>query len=190
MVVLEDVDLVGEDRTMGAPGAQPLLFELLDELDGMADDADVCVLLTTNRPDLLEPALAARPGRVDLAVELPLPDADCRRRLFERFARGLELDGVDVDVVVAGTEGVTASFFRELLRQAALVAAERGSSTVVGADLTAALDAMLEQTGEMTRILLGARAPEGLAAPSPQAWMIPASRLGRGSSYQARLGPA
>ena len=187
MVVLEDVDLVGEDRTFGPAATRPLLFELLDELDGMADDADVCVVLTTNRPDLLEPALAARPGRVDLAVELPLPDAECRKRLFRRFAQGLSLEGVDVDQVVARTEGVTASFFRELLRQAALVAAERGSSTVVGADLTAALDAMLEQTGEMTRILLGARAPEGHAAPSPQAWMIPASRLGGG--VQGRLGP-
>lgn len=45
----------------------------------MADDADVAVVLTTNRPDLLEPALAARPGRVDLAVEVPLPDEECRR---------------------------------------------------------------------------------------------------------------
>jgi hypothetical protein len=187
MVVLEDVDLVGEDRTFGPAAARPLLFELLDELDGMADDADVCVVLTTNRPDLLEPALAARPGRVDLAVELPLPDADCRRRLFERFADGLTLDGVDVDAVVARTEGVTASFFRELLRQAALAAAERGATVVSPADMEAALDALLEQTGEMTRILLGARAPEGQVAPSPQAWMIPASRLGGG--VQGRLGP-
>jgi ATP-dependent 26S proteasome regulatory subunit len=44
---------------------------------------DIIVVLTTNRPDILEPALAARPGRVDLAVELPLPDAEGRRRLLE-----------------------------------------------------------------------------------------------------------
>jgi hypothetical protein len=55
LVVLEDVDLVAEERTMhGAAGY--VLFELLNELDGMADDADVAVVLTTNRPDLLEPA--------------------------------------------------------------------------------------------------------------------------------------
>jgi SpoVK/Ycf46/Vps4 family AAA+-type ATPase len=123
----------------------------------------VCVVLPTNRPDLLEPALAARPGRVDLAVELPLPDGDCRRRLFQRFAQGLELDGVDVEAVVARTDGVTASFFREL-------------------------DALLEQTGEMTRILLGARAPEGQVAPSPAAWMARAARLGSGGQTGI-LGP-
>jgi cell division protease FtsH len=181
MVVLEDVDLVAEDR-MGPTAGGPLLFELLDELDGMADDADVCVVLTTNRPDLLEPALAARPGRVDLAVELPLPDADCRRRLFTRFAKGLALEGVDVDEVVTRTDGVTASFFRELLRQAALVAAERGATVVSAADLQAALDALLEQTGELTRILLGARAPDGQVVPSPGAWMMQASRLRGGWS--------
>jgi hypothetical protein len=48
---------------------------------GLAEDEDLLFVLTTNRPDLIEPALAARPGRVDLALEIPLPDADGRRRL-------------------------------------------------------------------------------------------------------------
>jgi len=91
LVVLEDVDLVGEERTMMPAAAGPVLFELLNELDGIGDDADVAVVLTTNRADLLEPALAARPGRVDLA-ELPLPDAASRRRLLDLYARGLPLD--------------------------------------------------------------------------------------------------
>jgi SpoVK/Ycf46/Vps4 family AAA+-type ATPase len=67
VVVLDDVDLVARQRMLPHGGGS-LLFELLNELDGMADDADVAVVLTTNRPELLEPALAARPGRVDLAV--------------------------------------------------------------------------------------------------------------------------
>jgi ATP-dependent 26S proteasome regulatory subunit len=45
-------------------------------------------VLTTNRPDVLEPALAARPGRVDLAVEIPLPDEVARRALLDLYARG------------------------------------------------------------------------------------------------------
>ncbi len=78
IVVLEDVDLVAEERTRpGAACTAPLLFELLNQMDGLADDADVLFLLTTNRPDILEPALAARPGRVDQAIEIPLPDAEC-----------------------------------------------------------------------------------------------------------------
>ncbi|MBO0812674.1 MAG: ATP-binding protein [Microlunatus sp.] len=67
-VVLEDVDLVAEDRSFG-PGSSPVLFDLLDAMDGAAADADLLIVLTTNRSDLLEPALAARPGRVDVAVE-------------------------------------------------------------------------------------------------------------------------
>ena len=68
MTVLEDVDLVAEERGMGAMGENPLLFELLNEMDGLAEDADVIFLLTTNRAVLLEPAQTARPGRVDQAT--------------------------------------------------------------------------------------------------------------------------
>jgi cell division protease FtsH len=59
MVVLEDCDLVAEERAPRG-GANPLLFEVLNEIDGMAEDADVAFVLTTNRVDLLEPALAQR----------------------------------------------------------------------------------------------------------------------------------
>ena len=48
-------------------------------MDGLPGDADIVFLLATNRPDLLEPALAARPGRIDQAIEIPLPDSTCRR---------------------------------------------------------------------------------------------------------------
>lgn len=172
LVVLEDVDLVAEERTM-MHGGGPILFELLNELDGMADDADVAVVLTTNRPDLLEPALAARPGRVDLAVEVPLPDLESRRRLFDLYAKDLPIDAADLETVATRTEGVTASFFRELLRQAALESAERGSDVVDDGDLSRALDRLLEHAGTMTRILLGAERldPERLQD-DPRAWMM------------------
>jgi hypothetical protein len=81
VVVLEDVDLVAEDRSFG-PGSSPVLFDLLDAMDGAAADADLLFVLTTNRADLLEPALAARPGRVDVAIEIALPDAEARERLL------------------------------------------------------------------------------------------------------------
>ncbi|WP_434621695.1 ATP-binding protein [Arthrobacter sp. A5] len=68
IVVLEDCDLIAEDRSFGH-GPQPLLFEVLDAMDGLDNDSDVAFVLTTNRVDMLERALAQRPGRVDLAVE-------------------------------------------------------------------------------------------------------------------------
>jgi hypothetical protein len=123
MVVLEDVDLVALDRDEYLSNA--LLFKLLNEMDGMQQDFDVIFLLTTNRPDRLEAALASRPGRVDMAVELPLPDADGRRKLFALYSEGLELRADNLGDLIKRTEGASPAFVRELLRRAALLAIER-----------------------------------------------------------------
>jgi hypothetical protein len=164
VVVVEDVDLIAQERT-ARPGEHPLLFQLLNEMEGLNTSDDVTFLLTTNRADLLEPALAARPGRIDLAAELPLPDADARRALLRLYQGSLELDGSDLDTVVERTDGVTAPFLRELLRKAALLAAEAdlaaaaaetdGPIRVTGAQLATALDGLLESRSALTRTLLG-----------------------------------
>jgi cell division protease FtsH len=174
LVVLEDVDLVAEERSYGPFGSSPVLFELMDQMSGLGDDADVAFVLTTNRPDALEPALAARPGRVDMAVEIPLPDATARRRLLELYAAGLEVDELDLGRVVERTDGVTASFFKELLRRAALMAADRDRTRVTDSDVHAALDDLLSTTSALTRSLLGVPGVEGQqarVAPSQRAWL-------------------
>jgi ATPase family associated with various cellular activities (AAA) len=167
-IVVEDVDLIAEERT-ARPGEHPLLFQLLNEMEGLNSASDVTFLLTTNRADLLEPALAERPGRVDLAAELPLPDADARRQLIRLYQGNLVLDDVDLDAVIARTEGVTAAFLKELLRKAALLAAEadgsgEGAIRVTDAHLTTALDQLLASRSQLTRVLLGgqAKAPQSL----------------------------
>lgn len=166
-VVLEDVDLVAEDRGHYA-GSNPLLFELLDEMDGLAEDADVIFLLTTNRADLLEPALAARPGRVDQAVEVALPDADCRRRLLDLYSRGLTLAVDDWSPVVDATDGVSASFVKELLREAALVSAEEGAAAVTAGHVQAALTELTVAGGALTAALLGAGADHPSSGQPPR----------------------
>jgi ATP-dependent 26S proteasome regulatory subunit len=140
MVVLEDVDLVAQDRMFDGSG--PVLFELLNEMDGLAADADILFLLTTNRPDVLEPALAARPGRIDEAVELPLPDADGLSRLLALYSEGLEMQVSDLDAVVDRLDGATPAHVKELLRKAALLAAEEREGPIVVEDrhLLEALD--------------------------------------------------
>ena len=161
VLVLEDVDLVAEERTRG-PASAPVLFDLLDAMDGAAGDADILFLLTTNRADLLEPALAARPGRVDVAIEIALPDADARRRLLELYGRSLEMQITNAEVgeVVDRTDGVTASFLKELLRRAVLeslqqAAGEQRPGTITAAHLHAALDDLLDSSQGVTRSLLG-----------------------------------
>src|SRR5207244_5200344 len=84
-VVLEDIDLVAAERTMHL-GNTGVLFELLNQMEGLAEDADLLFLLTTNRADVIEPALATRPGRVDLALEIPLPDEASRLELVRLYA--------------------------------------------------------------------------------------------------------
>jgi hypothetical protein len=170
VVVLEDVDAVAEERGFGPAGAGTALFELMNDMSGQAGDADVAFILTTNRPDVLEPALAARPGRVDLALEMPLPDADARRRLLRLYARGMDLRLDDEDAVVARTEGVTAAFVKELLRKALLEAAERGSAEVTQADVDAALDELMHETAALTRAIL-ASGPRVRAGDPAHGWL-------------------
>ena len=164
-VILEDVDLIAQERTHQTTGCNALLFELLNQMDGLAEDSDVLFLLTTNRPELLEPALASRPGRVDQAIEVPLPDADCRRRLFELYGAGLEMRLRDPERLIARTAGVSAAFVRELLRKAALFAADEDSTIVVeDRHVEEALHELVVEGGPLTKSLLGA----GQAFQSPE----------------------
>ena len=180
VVVVEDVDLIAEERESHL-GDSPLLFSLLNEMDGLGSDVDVTFLLTTNRADLLEAALAARPGRVDHAAELPVPDADSRARLIALYQGRLELDLSDPHTIIARTEGVTAAFIKELLRRAAVVAAEDDADEadsqapicVSDAHLSSALDQLLDVRSALTRTLLGGRpvpGPDDLPEPSGTNW--------------------
>ena len=128
----------------------------------MQDDVDVFFLLTTNRPDRLEPALASRPGRVDMAVELPLPDGEARRRLIALYGEGLNLRAQNFAELIDRTEGASPAFIRELLRRAALYAIETGTGDVVVEEshLLAALDELSSDGGPLTGKLLGMQQSE------------------------------
>jgi hypothetical protein len=156
-IILEDVDLIAEERTNQEVSCNALLFELLNQMDGLADDADVLFLLTTNRPDILEPALAARPGRIDQAIEIPLPDHICRKRLFDLYGQGLILHLEQLPQLIDQTEGVSAAFIRELMRKAALFAADESDDMIVeDRHIEEALRELVFEGGELTKRLLGA----------------------------------
>jgi ATPase family associated with various cellular activities (AAA) len=197
VVVLEDVDLVAEERSMG-PASSPVLFDLLDAMDGAAPDADLLFLLTTNRADLLEPALAARPGRVDVAVEIALPDAPARERLLRLYGQSVPLALTDdeVNLAVERTEGTTASFLKELIRRSVLESLhdDPALAAVTGAQMARALDDLLDAAQAVTRTLLGVGVepedlPAGgaLAAGPARAWMGYGRRgMGRGFARYSR----
>ena len=187
VLVIEDADLIAEDRSMHQ--SSPLLFELLNRIDGVDADADVTFVLTTNRVGEMERALVDRPGRVDLAVEVPLPDAAARERLLRLYARGPVLDQRQVAEVVAATEGVTASFIRELVRRAVLHALDTDPAAsgapnddvaegggLDGRALRAALAELSGERSALTRALLGGgpSTPSALSGPgSPGPWAPP-----------------
>jgi DNA polymerase III delta prime subunit len=155
MVIIEDVDLIAEERGMPHGRSGPLLFELLNELDGLRDDCDVIFALTTNRPEVLEPALAARPGRIDMAIELPLPDVAHRRRLLELYARQLDRWDADFGEIAQQTDGASPAYIKELVRRAAVLAATSGAGTVVdGNHVSAALEE-LSDGSQLAQRLVG-----------------------------------
>lgn len=161
MLVIEDVDLIATERGMpGMADSNPLMFQLLNEMDGLAQTDDVLFVLTTNRLDLLEPALAARPGRIDHAVEIARPDADGRTRLL-RLYLGDAADQIgELSSVVARTEGVTASFFKELVRRGTLLAVEAGNTDLTEAHINTALTELLDHAAPVMRAMLGINADE------------------------------
>lgn len=160
IVVLEDVDLIAEDRDHGpfGGGSSPLLFTLLDAMDGLDQDADVVFLLTTNRAEALERALSQRPGRVDLAVEIPLPDEAARRQLVSLYAAEAGFSAEAIAAAAVASAGTTASYSKELVRRAVLRAAiaERAPADE---DLAAATDELQADGAVLTRSLLGSGTP-------------------------------
>lgn len=154
IVIMEDVDMIAEDREANANSST--LHELMNAMDGLDGDADIQFLLTTNRSEVLEKALRERPGRVDLAVEIPLPDAECRRRLLELFCRGVELAIDGLDPWVERTAGASATFLRELVRRAALASAQEGGALQLEQrHFEHAIRELVEVGGDLTRSLLG-----------------------------------
>jgi len=156
MVVIEDVDLIARDREEMGPCDESLLNELLNQMDGLKQDADILFILTTNRPEQLESALAGRPGRIDQAIEVPLPDDIGRRKLVQLYGKGLPLSDSVVSEAAQRTQGVSAAFIKEMMRRVAQASIARdGGKTVESGDISEALDDMLFTGGKLNVKLLG-----------------------------------
>ena len=166
IVVLEDVDLIARDRSdMNNVCEEVLLNKLLNEMDGLKEEADILFILTTNRPEALEAALASRPGRVDQAIEFPLPDDVGREKLILLYASGTKLPADVLAEVVRRTQGVSAAFIKELMRRIIQFHIERESEGEIDRqDVDAALDEMLFSGGKLNLKLLGGGQ---LESPSP-----------------------
>lgn len=158
IVVIEDADLIARDREqIGSACGEALLNKLLNQMDGLNEDSEVLFILTTNRPETLESALAGRPGRIDQAIEFPLPDASGRRQLASMYAGGVTVVDSLLDEIVRKTHGMSAAFMKELMRRSFQFQLERhGQGDLSLADVDAAIEEMLFTGGELNCKLLGA----------------------------------
>ena len=164
IVVIDDVDLLAERRETNSNSNG--LQELMNELDGMLPSTQAIVLMTTNRPEVLEPALASRPGRISQAVYFPLPDAADRERLIRLFTRKLNIAGVDLLLWVDRTKGASPAFIEELVKKAIVFAAMRSANqaslpeSLSNADFDSAIHELVVLGGSLTTNILGFPASE------------------------------
>ena len=168
IVVMEDVDLIARDRTtMNSPCEEVLLNKLLNEMDGLKEEADILFILSTNRPEVLEAALASRPGRIDQAIEFPLPDEEGRAKLVRLYSQRVEVPDDVVQAIVTRTDRVSAAFIKELMRRSVQFHLEsNGTGRIDLADVERALEEMLFSGGSLNLKLLGAAGINGDTAKS------------------------
>ena len=150
IIFVDELDSVGRTRGTGLGGGnderEQTLNQILAELDGFSGHENVIVLAATNRPDVLDPALL-RPGRFDRHVTLDLPDLKDRIALLKTHTRKVPVaDGVTFDKIAAGTPGFSGADIRNLVNEAALLAARNKREKVQMLDFDEARDKLLMGT--------------------------------------------
>ncbi|MBC7173245.1 MAG: ATP-dependent zinc metalloprotease FtsH, partial [Polyangiaceae bacterium] len=157
IVFIDELDAIGKSR--GGLGAvathderEQTLNQLLTEMDGFDAVQGVIIMAATNRPEVLDQALL-RAGRFDRQVVLDRPDLQSRDRILKVHSRRVRLgDDVDLELVARRTPGMAGADLANIVNEAALAAARRGSDRVTAADFEEAVD----------RIQLGLKKQRGL----------------------------
>ncbi|MGB5035987.1 MAG: ATP-dependent zinc metalloprotease FtsH [Blastocatellia bacterium] len=147
IVFIDEIDAVGRHRGAGLGGGhderEQTLNQLLVEMDGFESNDGVILIASTNRPDVLDPALL-RPGRFDRRVIVNRPDIKGREGILAVHTRKIPLgDDVDITVTARGTPGFTGADLANLVNEAALNAARYNHKAVMMADFEWAKDKVL-----------------------------------------------
>lgn len=134
IIFIDEIDSVGRTRGTGLGGGhderEQTLNQILAEMDGFEGHDAVIVLAATNRPDVLDPALL-RPGRFDRHITLELPDKVAREAILKVHSRKMPLaKDVDFGTMAAGTPGFSGADIKNLVNEAAIMAAREGADSV------------------------------------------------------------
>jgi len=157
IIFVDELDAIGRSRGVGASFGghderEQTLNQILTEMDGFDSREGVIVLAATNRADVLDPALL-RPGRFDRRVMVQPPDRVGRAAILGIHTRGVPLgDDVNLDNLASQTPGLVGAELRNLVNEAALLAARRDRKAVTQVDFTDALEKVL--LGAARRIVL------------------------------------
>ncbi|CAA9417399.1 MAG: Cell division protein FtsH [uncultured Pyrinomonadaceae bacterium] len=147
IIFIDEIDAVGRHRGAGLGGGhderEQTLNQLLVEMDGFESNEGVILMASTNRPDVLDPALL-RPGRFDRQVIVSYPDVRGREGILKVHTRKIPLDeNINVNVIARGTPGFTGADLANLVNEAALNAARRNQKVVTMFDLEFAKDKVM-----------------------------------------------
>ncbi len=147
IIFIDEIDAVGRHRGAGLGGGhderEQTLNQLLVEMDGFESNDGVILIASTNRPDVLDPALL-RPGRFDRRVVVSRPDVRGREGILKVHTRKIPLgDDVNISVIARGTPGFTGADLANLVNEAALNAARYNKKTVAMPDFELAKDKVL-----------------------------------------------
>jgi cell division protease FtsH len=147
IIFIDEIDAVGRHRGAGLGGGhderEQTLNQLLVEMDGFESNDGVILMASTNRPDVLDPALL-RPGRFDRQVVVSYPDVRGREGILKVHTRKIPLDeNINVNVIARGTPGFTGADLANLVNEAALNAARRNQKVVTMFDLEFAKDKVM-----------------------------------------------
>ena len=157
IIFIDELDAVGRRRFAGIGGGhderEQTLNQLLIELDGFESKQGIILMASTNRPDVLDPALI-RPGRFDRHISVPAPDLKGREEILKVHAKKVKL-GADVDlkVVAKGTPGFVGADLANVINEAAILAARADEEAVNAADMDEAIERVIAGPQKKSRII-------------------------------------
>jgi cell division protease FtsH len=157
IIFMDEIDAVGRHRGAGLGGGhderEQTLNQLLVEMDGFEMKDNIILIAATNRPDILDPALL-RPGRFDRQIVVDRPDRNGRRKILEVHSKGKPLaPAIDLDSLAAGTPGFTGADLRNLINEAALLAARRGKKVIEQEELEEGIMRVIAGPEKKARLL-------------------------------------
>src|SRR5213082_610244 len=147
IIFIDEIDAVGRQRGAGLGGGhderEQTLNQLLVEMDGFESNDGVILIASTNRPDVLDPALL-RPGRFDRRVVVSRPDVRGREGILQVHTRKIPLaEDVDISTLAKATPGFSGADLANLVNEAALNAARQNRKTVTMYDFELAKDKVM-----------------------------------------------